>query len=538
MREGIVVGLGLGGVVFGRGRQQPLETPLQHLAHHRVVVARRQAFGFDVELAVLVLDEAVRARHDHGADGIGALDVAVVVDLDPLRRMRQPKRGDHRLQQPSLGRGIGELAAERLARIGQRVRDQFLLFAAPRRGDFHLESGLDRERIGQQFGFFDLVRQQDEFRRRFVVVELREERGQHLFRSKRFLRARKIGAVAPVLSGAKEEHLDAGISALLMDGEHVGFLHGARIDALLRLDRRERGEAVAVKRRGFELEFAGGLFHFGRQLLLHQPAAAGQEILGLAHQFGIAGKIDLAGTRPRAAADLIEQARPRAAFKKRVGAGAHQKRALQRRDGAIDRARRSEWPEILAGPRLRAAMLEDLRRPVIAGDQNIGKRLVVAQLHVEAGPQLLDQIGLEQQRLGLGRGRHDLDRHGGGDHAQDAGRLDRAHPRVGGKPVADVFRLADIQHVIGRIEHAIDAGRGWGQPHRLLDRGMADRQRPFRHRLVALFRNFGQPCLVVLFGCDASRDRYLPRPAPAAANPAGNRAAGGGPGASGSSVKS
>ena len=122
-------GLGLGAVALSR-RQQPLEAPLQHLAHHRVIVARRQAFGLDVELAVLVFDEAVRPGHDHGADRVGALDMAVVIDLDPPRRMRQPERGGHALQQPALGRGIGELAAERLAGIGERVRDQFLLFAA------------------------------------------------------------------------------------------------------------------------------------------------------------------------------------------------------------------------------------------------------------------------------------------------------------------------------------------------------------------------------------------------------------------------
>ena len=67
---------------------------------------------------------------DHRADRVGALDVAVVVDLDPLRRMRQAERGDHALQQAALRRGVGELAAQRLARIGQRVRDQLLLLAA------------------------------------------------------------------------------------------------------------------------------------------------------------------------------------------------------------------------------------------------------------------------------------------------------------------------------------------------------------------------------------------------------------------------
>jgi hypothetical protein len=141
-----------------------------------------------------------------------------------------------------------------------------------------------------------------------------------------------------------------------------------------------------------------------------------------------------------------------------------------------------------------------LRRPMVAGDQNIGKRLVVAQLHIEARPQLLDQIGLEQQRLGLGRGRDDLDRHGGRDHAQDAGRLRRVDARIGGKPLADIFRLADVQHVAGRVQHAVDAGRGGRKPHRLFDRGMADRERAFRHALTGLLGNLRQPRLVVLVG--------------------------------------
>ena len=382
------------------------------------------------------------------------------------------------------------------------MRDQFLLFAAPWGCDFDLEAGLDRQRIGHQLGFLDRVRQQDELWRRLVVVELREERGQHLFGREGFLRARKIGAVAPVLPGAEEEDLDAGIAALLMDGEHVGFLDRARIDALLRLDRRQRGETVAVKRCGFEFELGGSLFHLGREFPLHGPAAAGQEILGFAHELGIAGKIDLSGARPRTAADLVEQAGPGAAFEKRVGAGAHQEGALQRRDGPIDRACGRERPEILPGPGLGAAVLEDLRRPMIARDQNIGKRLVVAQLHVEARAQLLDQVGLEQQRLGLGRGGDDLDRNGRRDHAQDARRLGRGHPCIGSEPFFDVLRLADIEHVAGRIQHAIDAGRGRRQAHRVFDRGMADRQPAVSHRLAAFLGNLRQPRLVVLLGVD------------------------------------
>jgi len=82
-----------------------------------------------------------------------------------------------------------------------------------------------------------------------------------------------------------------------VDGEHVGFLHGARIDALLRLDRGQRRETVAVKCRGFksgELSALTALSIFACQYrLLHQrdPAAAGPR---LAHSQELPAKIDLA----------------------------------------------------------------------------------------------------------------------------------------------------------------------------------------------------------------------------------------------------
>src|SRR5208337_497660 len=44
---------------------EPREAPSQHLAHHRIVVARSKIRALDVERAVLVLDEAFRPRHDH-----------------------------------------------------------------------------------------------------------------------------------------------------------------------------------------------------------------------------------------------------------------------------------------------------------------------------------------------------------------------------------------------------------------------------------------------------------------------------------------
>jgi hypothetical protein len=66
------------------------EAAAQHLLHHPVVVAGRQLGRADVELAVLALHEALRPGHDHAAHRVGALDVAVVVDLDPLGRASRP----------------------------------------------------------------------------------------------------------------------------------------------------------------------------------------------------------------------------------------------------------------------------------------------------------------------------------------------------------------------------------------------------------------------------------------------------------------
>ena len=226
---------------------QPLEAALQHLAHHGVVVAGRQSLGLDVELAVLVLDETFGAGDDHGADRVGALDVAVVVDLDPLRRLRQAERGGHRLQ-------AGGSASRCRRACGRAPRAHWSAHARPAPSSRRacgtetstLKPALTDSASASRCGLLDLVRQQDQSWRRLVVVELREERAQHFLRREGLLGAREIGAVAPVLPGAEEEHLDAGIAAFLVDREHVGFFHRARIDALLRLDRRQRGEAVAI----------------------------------------------------------------------------------------------------------------------------------------------------------------------------------------------------------------------------------------------------------------------------------------------------
>ncbi len=174
---------------------------------------------------------------------------------------------------------------------------------------------------------------------------------------------------------------------MLVDGEDVGLLDALRVDALVALHMRQRRQPVAIDRGALEIEVFGGLLHLPGNLGLHLLAAAGEEILRLLDEFGIVRRRDLAGARARAALDLVEQAGPRAALEDRIGAGAEQERPLQRIDGAADRARRGERPEIVALARARAAMLEDAGRRMVAGQHDVGERLVVPHQHVEARPQ-------------------------------------------------------------------------------------------------------------------------------------------------------
>ena len=161
--------------------QQAREPPCHHFAHHAEVVAGRDVGRFDVELAVLAFDEAFRPRHHHAADGIGAHDVRVVVDLDAARHVARKLEGlGEAFEQARLRGGFGELAAMRLAGIGDDVLDQILLLAALRHEDRDLVAGLFAERRRQQFLIPRPSRESRICRGTgLVVVELREEGVQH-----------------------------------------------------------------------------------------------------------------------------------------------------------------------------------------------------------------------------------------------------------------------------------------------------------------------------------------------------------------------
>ena len=106
-------------------------------------------------------------------------------------------------------------------------------------------------------------------------------------------------------------------------------------------------------------------------------------------------------------------------------------------------------------------MLREFGGFVLGGDQDVGEALVVAQQHVEARLQPLDQVGFEQQRFGLGLGADELHVAGGCDHALDAD-VEAFGAGVVGDARLEAAGLADIDDLARRIEHAVDA-RGGGQ---------------------------------------------------------------------------
>jgi len=85
-------------------------------------------------------------------------------------------------EKPLLRGGLGQFTAERFARVGQRVLDQILFFAALRHRDLDPVSALGAERFGEQRAVLDAVRDQDQARAWLVVVELGEKGGENFTR--------------------------------------------------------------------------------------------------------------------------------------------------------------------------------------------------------------------------------------------------------------------------------------------------------------------------------------------------------------------
>ena len=284
------------------------EAAAEHLAQHREIVTGGDIGALDVELAVGVLHQPLGAGDDHGADGVGTGDVAVVVHLDPSRRAVEAEGLRHPFEQPALGGAFRKATRQRLARVRQRVVDELALGAAGGPGEVDPAAGAHRERLDQYRAFRRQVAHQHRGRRDLVGVELAEEGLHHLDRAEFRRMGREVGAVAEVLAGAEEEHLDAGLVRLLVCRDDVGIAEIGDVDVLMGLDLGQRMDAVAEGGGGFELQRIAGVLHARGQALLQVAALAIQEVPRLLHDGGVVVPGDAADTGRGAALDLVLQA--------------------------------------------------------------------------------------------------------------------------------------------------------------------------------------------------------------------------------------
>jgi hypothetical protein len=218
----------------------------------------------------------------------------------------------------------------------------------------------------------------------------------------------------------------------------------------------------------------------------------------------IAGLIDAFDAWRRAAFDLVEQARPRAIGEEAIGAAAQKEQLLERGERGPDRAGAGERPVILPIGPPRAAMQLRARERMIFPKQDEGEAFVVAEQDIVGRPVALDQLRLEQQRLRLGVGGDDQHVAGLRDHALQPLREPRDLSVVG-DPVLQRPRLANVEHVALRIEHAVYAGAYRKGPQHVTDRSHAR----FKVRLVGATDGVGGLFFVETVGwhCPAHESR-------------------------------
>jgi hypothetical protein len=241
--------------------------------------------------------------------------------------------------------------------------------------------------------------------------------------------------------------------------DHVGIgLAAGGVDELLLAHRRQHAQAVAQQRGGLEIERGRGGVHLLGDPFGQRAGLAVQQLRGRADVARVGFRRDELDARRGAALDLVQQAGARAVGEHGVLAGAQLEHLLQQLDALAHRVGIGVGAERLVVFLRCAAKIGEARKAV-AGQQQIGVGLVVAEQDVEARLQPLDQVVFQQQRLGLGARHRGVDVVDALQHQPDARAL-VGFLEIAGNALLQVLRLADVQHRAGRVDHAVDAGQG------------------------------------------------------------------------------
>ena len=135
---------------------------------------------------------------------------------------------------------------------------------------------------------------------------------------------------------------------------------------------------------------------------------------------------------------------------------ADQKQLLQKIKRLTHRAGIGKRPEVAALAAARTTVESQARKLVIEIGVDVGIALVVAQHHVVARVQCLDQRTFEDQRLGLVSSDCDLDPRDLRDHRHDLDSVSGLTVEITAGALAQIARLANVDDVPTFIEHVVD----------------------------------------------------------------------------------
>ncbi len=255
---------------------------------------------------------------------------------------------------------------------------------------------------------------------------------------------------------ADVEDLDRGFEFVLGDPDHVEVL-AAFGDHLLLLDRLADGEQPVTEAGGpFELQSGRRGLHVGFETVDDLVGVAVEELAQVGDELAVRHLLDLADARAGALLDVEQQARPPETLvliELRLAARSHGERPQQEVEGVADCVRMGVGPEVTRALAFAATHHERSGPLLVDGDGEERVALVVAKAHVETRVVLLDERVLEHQRFDLvahDRPLHGLGRldHLGGPRVQIDRRLE-----VVRQPLAQVRRLADVDHAaVGVLE--------------------------------------------------------------------------------------
>ena len=162
--------------------------------------------------------------------------MAVVIDLDPLGQGFQPESLGHAFQQTPLGSTFRQPPIQSLSGVRYRLQNQAALFSALGHQQIDLAFGTHTQRVLDQLMIVDGVGQQDLLGRRVPRIKLPEKRRGDLGLAAAPGVAGIVGAIAEILSGAKEKNLHASLVRLLVHRHHVRIANARIVDPLAGLN--------------------------------------------------------------------------------------------------------------------------------------------------------------------------------------------------------------------------------------------------------------------------------------------------------------